>query len=134
MTLPVPGVPMETVPDEAGAPQSTIILAIQNTSVKFDVSAEGILALHAGGVTEPVLNHFGVLFTGTGAAWVDTMKVELDGAPYSNPQFDFDFESTTAKGFYTGGPGYKVGVDTSTSYTGHQSLKMLFVGDGAAAK
>ena len=40
----------------AGVPESTIILAIQNTPVKFDVSAEGILALHAAGITEPVLN------------------------------------------------------------------------------
>ena len=230
----------------AGVPQSTIILAIQNTPGKFDVSAAGILALHAGGVTEPVLNqmlragtrqkydasfgvatgtfpvkdaagktarfsawiktdnvlngyaglwwrvdgpgegtnrpqlafdnsmarfidgkpdagsgtirgatgttpwtryefelpvgktssniNFGVLFTGTGTVWVDSLKVELDGEPYSNPQFDFDFESTTAKGFYTGGAGYKVGIDNTTSYTGHQSLKMLFVGDGAAPK
>lgn len=230
----------------AGVPQSTILLAIQNTPVKFDVSAEGILALHAGGVTETVLNqmlragarqkydasfgvatgtfpvkdaagktvrfsawiktdnvrngyaglwwrvdgpgegtnspqlafdnsqarfiegkpdagngtirgatgttpwthyefelpvgktasniNFGVLFTGTGTAWVDSLKVELDGEPYSSPQFDFDFESTNAKGFYTGGTGYKVGIDNTTSYTGHQSLKMLFAGDGAAPK
>src|SRR5580700_3217411 len=40
----------------AGVPESTIILAIQKTPVKFDVSAEGILALHAAGITEPVLN------------------------------------------------------------------------------
>ena len=40
----------------AGVPESTIILAIQNTPVKFDVSAEGILALHAAGIKEPVLN------------------------------------------------------------------------------
>jgi len=33
-----------------GAPESTIILAIQKTPVKFDVSAEGILALHAAGI------------------------------------------------------------------------------------
>jgi hypothetical protein len=39
-----------------GVPESTIILAIQKTPVKFDVSAEGILALHAAGITEPVLN------------------------------------------------------------------------------
>ena len=39
-----------------GVPESTIILAIRNTPVKFDVSAEGILALHAAGVKEPVLN------------------------------------------------------------------------------
>ena len=40
----------------AGVPESTIILAIQNRPVKFDVSAEGILALHAASITEPVLN------------------------------------------------------------------------------
>jgi hypothetical protein len=237
----------------AGVPESTIILAIQKTPVKFDVSVEGILALHAAGITEPVLNqmlravtpqkqsgpsfgvatgtfpvkdaagktvhfsawiktenvrngyvglwwrvdgpgedinrpqlafdnsmvrvidgepvtgngtlrgatgttpwtlyefelpvgktasniNFGVLFTGTGTAWVDAMKVELDGERYSNPQFDFDFESPTAKGFYTGCGGnagctdYKVGIDDTTSYYGHQSLKMQFVGDGATQK
>ena len=32
--------------------------------------------------------NFGVLLTGTGTAWVDAMKVELDGEPYSNPQLD----------------------------------------------
>ena len=40
----------------SGVPESTIILAIQNTPVNFDVSADGILALHAAGITEPVLN------------------------------------------------------------------------------
>jgi hypothetical protein len=84
--------------------------------------------------------NFGVLFTGTGTAWVDSMKVELDGEPYSNPQFDFDFESPMAKGFYTGCAGYtgctsyKVGIDDTTSYSGHQSLKMQSVGDGATQK
>ena len=65
------------------------------------------------------------------------MKIELDGEPYTNPKFDFDFESPTAKGFYTGGGGigtavYKVGIDDTTFYSGHQSLKMQSVGDGAA--
>jgi hypothetical protein len=238
----------------AGVPESTILLSIQTTPVKFDVSAEGILALHAGGITEPVLNkmiraallqkqgggpsfgvatgtfpvkdaagktvrfsawiktenvrngyaglwwrvdgpgegnnrpqlafdnsqfrfidgksdsgdgtvrgatgttpwtyyefelpvdktasniNFGVLFTGTGTAWVDAMKVELDGEPYSNPRFDFDFESPGAKGFYTGCGGsagcteYKVGVDDTVAYYGHQSLKMQFVGDETGQK
>jgi hypothetical protein len=43
-------------------------------------------------------------------------------------------ESPTAKGFYTGGGGtgsaiYKVGIDDTVSYSGHQSLKMEYVGD-----
>jgi len=236
----------------ASVPESTIILAIQKTPVKFDVSAQGIIALHAAGITEPVLNqmlrsaappkqsgslfgvatgtfpvkdaagktvhfsawikteivlngyaglwwrvdgpgegtnrpqlafdnsvarfidgkpdtgngtlrgatgttpwtlyefelpvdktasniNFGVLLTGTGTAWVDSMRVELDGEPYSNPQFDFDFESPMAKNFYTGGGGtgsaiYKVGIDDTTSFSGNQSLKMQFVGDVATQK
>jgi len=40
----------------AGVPESTLILVIRNTPVKFDVSAEGILAPHAAGITESVLN------------------------------------------------------------------------------
>jgi len=238
----------------AGVPESTILLAIQNTPAKFDVSTEGILALHAAGITEPVLNkmiraatqqkqggdpsfgvasgtfpvkdaagktvrfgawiktenvqngyaglwwrvdgpgegssrpvlafdnsqarlidgtpdsnngtvrgatgttpwthyefelpvdktaaniNFGVLLTGTGTAWVDSMKVELDGEPYINPRLDFDFESPNAKGFYTGCGGsagcadYKVGIDDTVAYYGHQSLKMQFAGDVAAQK
>ena len=34
----------------AGVPESTILLAIEKTPVKFDVSAEGILALHTAGI------------------------------------------------------------------------------------
>lgn len=86
--------------------------------------------------------NFGVLLTGTGTAWVDAMKVEFDGEPYSNPQVDFDFESSTTKGFIVGCGGsaictgykYKVGIDNTVSYSGHQSLKMQFVGDAATQK
>ncbi len=62
------------------------------------------------------------------------LKVEFDGEPYSNPQFDFDFESPMATGFYTGGVGYKVGIDDTVSYSGRQSHKMQFVGDGVTQK
>ena len=84
--------------------------------------------------------NFGVLLTGTGTAWVDSMKVEVDGEAYSNPKFDFDFESPTVKGFYAGCGGiarctdYKAGIDDTTFFTGRQSLKMQWVGDGAAQK
>ncbi|HXJ39056.1 MAG TPA: hypothetical protein VNH18_07245, partial [Bryobacteraceae bacterium] len=227
----------------AGVPQNTILTAIQTTPVNFDVSAAGLIALHAGGVAERVLNqmiaasgrvkfaasfgvatgsfpvkeavgktirfstviktdnvlngyaglwwrvdgekgkilafdnsqarligetpapengtvrgatgtnawkkyelelpvpdgatniNFGLLLTGTGTAWFDTLKIDLDGAPYINPQrIDLDFESTMAKGFYTGGNGYRVGVDNSGAWTGSQSLKMQFIGDGGESK
>jgi hypothetical protein len=87
--------------------------------------------------------NFGVVLSGTGTAWADAMKVELDGESYSNPQLDFDFESPTAKGFIFGcgsvsvictGYKYKVSVDDTVSYSGHRSLKMQYVGDGATQK
>jgi hypothetical protein len=84
---------------------------------------------------------FGLLFTGTGTAWVDSIKVELDGKPYSSPHFDFDFESPTMKGFYPGCGGaaictgykYKVGIDSTVAHSGRQSLKMQYE-DVATAK
>jgi hypothetical protein len=84
--------------------------------------------------------NFGALLTGTGTAWIDSMKVELDGEIYSDPQFDFDFESAAAKGFYTGCGGivgcsdYRVALDDTVSYNGRQSLKMQYVGNAAASK
>lgn len=87
--------------------------------------------------------NFGVLLSGTGTAWVDSMKIEVDGESYTNPQFDFDFESATPKGFILGcgsahaictGYKYKVGIDNTVAYSGHQSLKMQFVGDAATQK
>ena len=76
--------------------------------------------------------YFGALLSGTGTAWVDAMKIELDGVPYTPPQADLDFESPTVKGFIVGCGGsavctgykYKVGIDNTVSYSGHQSLKM----------
>jgi len=84
--------------------------------------------------------NFGVLFTGTGTAWVDGMKLELDGVPYTNPPFDFDFESPALKGVYTGcaGPAactdYKVGIDGTVAYSGRQSLKMQSLAETVAQK
>ena len=84
--------------------------------------------------------NFGVLFTGTGTAWVDLMKVELDGEPYSNPQVRFRLRIPHGEGLlhrlrWQGRlHDYKVGIDDTTSYSGHQSLKMQYVGDGAAQK
>jgi hypothetical protein len=40
----------------AGVPESTILTDIQSGSVKFDVSPEGLIALHEGGVSETVMN------------------------------------------------------------------------------
>jgi uncharacterized protein (TIGR02246 family) len=79
--------------------------------------------------------NFGLLFTGTGTAWFDSLKVELNDEPYSDPPFDFDFESPGHKGGYFAGDNigsgrYKVGLDNTTAFTGRQSMKMQFVGEG----
>ncbi len=76
--------------------------------------------------------NFGLLFNGTGTAWFDSLRVELNGVPYVNPQYDFEFESPTPKGFpFTGDTTgrYIVRLDNTTAFAGRQSLRMQFIGD-----
>jgi hypothetical protein len=73
--------------------------------------------------------YFGVLHVGNGAAWFDTLQVELNGAAYTdNGHFDLDFESGWPRGFYTGGKGYKVELDQEVAHSGRQSLRSRFMG------
>jgi hypothetical protein len=71
--------------------------------------------------------NFGMVLMGHGTAWFDALRVELDGDPYLNPQFDFDFESAALKGFssLTTTGAYRITLDNTTAYTGRQSLKIL---------
>jgi hypothetical protein len=79
--------------------------------------------------------YFGALLTGTGTAWVDAMKIELDGVQYTPPEVDLGFESPTVRGFIVGCGGsaictgykYKTGIDNTVSYSGRQSLKMQYL-------
>jgi erythromycin esterase len=41
---------------------------------------------------------------------------------------DLDFESASPRGFFTGGAGYRVAIDTSIARSGKQSLRMQYVG------
>jgi erythromycin esterase-like protein len=69
--------------------------------------------------------YFGAMQSGTGAAWVDSLQIELDGVPYTDQSaFDPGFESNTPRGFYTGGQGYEVTVDAAVAQSGNQSLRM----------
>jgi hypothetical protein len=69
--------------------------------------------------------NFGLLFDGTGTAWFHSLRVELNGVPYFNPQVEFDFESPTPKGFFAGDNmhtnRYKVGLDDTTAFTPTES-------------
>jgi hypothetical protein len=79
--------------------------------------------------------NFGFLLDGNGTAWFDAVKIEVNGAPYFNPQFDLDFESGI-KGFpcVSRADQYRVGIDRTVAFTGHQSLKMQFVEPEGAAR
>jgi erythromycin esterase-like protein len=69
--------------------------------------------------------NFGVLHPGAGTAWFDELTIELDGAPYvNNILFDLDFESSSPKGFRTGGDGYSVELDSRVFHSGNQSLRI----------
>jgi hypothetical protein len=84
--------------------------------------------------------NFGFLLDGNGKAWFDAAKIELNGEPYFNPEFDLDFESATMKGFPFAGDSsrsgrYNVGIDHTQAFTGQQSLEMHFVEpEGTARK
>lgn len=69
--------------------------------------------------------NFGAILTGDGTAWFDGLSVELDGVPYlKQTVFDLDFESQSPQGFYTGGKGYVVELDSQVFHNGKQSLRM----------
>jgi erythromycin esterase-like protein len=71
--------------------------------------------------------NFGILHTGDGTAWFDSLQVEIDGVPYTSADaFDLDFESPSPRGFYTGGKGYEIKLDNSVARTGKQSLRFKF--------
>jgi erythromycin esterase-like protein len=78
--------------------------------------------------------NFGLLMPGDGTAWFDDLTVELDGQPYTDPAFDFGFESTSPTGFRTGGNGYRIELDSSVAKSGNQSLRMRFNGPPPAAQ
>ena len=69
--------------------------------------------------------YFGATHSGTGAAWFDSLQIEIDGVPYSSPNaFDLDFESSTPLGFHLGGEGYRGEIDAANAHTGKQSLRI----------
>jgi erythromycin esterase-like protein len=72
--------------------------------------------------------NFGVLHTGTGKAWFDSLKIEIDGLNYDGSNdFDFDFESESPRGFQIFGGRHQLVTDKSVAHTGKQSLLSLAV-------
>jgi hypothetical protein len=72
--------------------------------------------------------NFGMLMPGNGTAWFDDLTIELDGEPFTDTNvFDLGFESASVRGFFTGGNGYRVTLDTTVAHGGRQSLRMTRV-------
>lgn len=73
---------------------------------------------------------FGAVFPANGTGWFDSLKVEVDGAPYpGSDNAALDFESSTPVGFNTqnGDGAYSVQIDPETFHTGKQSLRIKYV-------
>ena len=67
---------------------------------------------------------FGVLHSGDGTAWFDSLHLEIGGQPYdATGVLDLDFETSPPLGFRVGGVGYEVAVDDTTANTGTHSLR-----------
>lgn len=78
--------------------------------------------------------NFGAVLAGAGTAWFDGLTVELDGVPYQDSSaFDFGFESLPPRGFFTGGDGYEVQLDSQVFHSGKQSLRMKRVAAAPSA-
>lgn len=73
--------------------------------------------------------NFGILHTGAGTAWFDSLRVDVNGKPWNDTnRFDFDFESGKLRGLRPWGELYKATPDASVAHTGRQSLRSQFVG------
>lgn len=78
--------------------------------------------------------NFGALLPGDGTAWFDGLTIELDDEQFTDTSvMDLDFESAAPRGFYTGGAGYRVAIDTSVAQSGKQSLRMQYVAPSTAS-
>lgn len=47
---------------------------------------------------------FGLVMPGTGRAWFDELRVEIDGVPWSSPDVDLDFDGERPKGLVAADP------------------------------
>ncbi len=75
-------------------------------------------------VPEDVVNiNFGCIMPGSGKAWFDSLTIELDGAPFADESFDFEFENGVG-GLSAFAPGYRIHADEAVARGGARSLCM----------
>ena len=77
--------------------------------------------------TGAVRTSFGPLLAGSGTAWFDDLKVEIDGIPYNGDAFDFSFESPKLRGLQPVIPWYPARLDSEVAHSGKQSLRISHV-------
>ena len=69
--------------------------------------------------------NFGVGLDGSGTAWFDGLKVEINGVEYKQDiGCDLDFEESQVKGFRVRGWEYDVSLDATLARSGEQSLRI----------
>lgn len=79
--------------------------------------------------------YFGLVMPGGGQAWFDALSIELDGARWSSPDFDLDFEAEQPKGIVAANPGRGAGSadyhavrDQQVAKSGGSSMRVERVG------
>lgn len=75
--------------------------------------------------------YFGLVMPGTGKAWFDGLRVEIDGAPWTSTALDLDFEGEAPKGLVAADPSggaasreYIATFDASVAKLGRQSFRL----------
>lgn len=75
--------------------------------------------------------YFGLVMPGEGKAWFDSLKVEIDGSPWSNPDFDLGFENLQPRGIIAAdpmrgkpSPSYPGTLDEQVTHSGKSSFRL----------
>jgi erythromycin esterase-like protein len=69
--------------------------------------------------------YWGPLLAGSGTAWFDDLKIEIDGKPYTGEAYDLGFEGPALKGLFPTMPLiYPSKLDTEIVHSGYQSLRI----------
>lgn len=71
---------------------------------------------------------FGMLHTGDGTAWFDSLRMEIDGSLWKIAQCDLDFESEDTKCLAKSGDQYNLALAGDAAFSGKQSFRILYMG------
>jgi erythromycin esterase-like protein len=79
--------------------------------------------------------YFGLLASGSGRAWFDSLSITLDGQPWTAPEFDLGFEGPQPDGIIAADPmrgaapaSYEAALDEKVFHSGQRSMRIEKVG------